>query len=217
MGETFKQMQDRCIEYGYNEYDRTRLKIFLNDAMLDVFGRYRWSWAEGSTTLSLAAGQSTVSMPSAATTSYITGRIQKWLTPANLMERPKYVDYATEESTWVDEVVDDVGSPTEYSIYGNTIYFNMIAAQAMTFQFTYHVEPTRMSGDNDEPPIPDHFREVLRWGALARQAMRDHDQASFQQFSRLFDTALTQMRVQDSKSHQQTKVAMPEHYLGAYD
>lgn len=216
MGTTFKQLQDDCLNYGFNEFDRARFKTFLNDAMLDVCMRYRWTWYEGSTTLTLAVGQSSVVMPSMSTTPYQTGQIQKTTSPANA-PLPEYIDYLTEgDDSWVNNPVTATGFPTEYTIWAGTVYFNRIAAAVTTYQLLYWTTPTRMVADTDEPVIPDHFREVLVWGALYRQALRDNDQSAARNFGEVYENSIMRMRQGDTKHLGSLKAKMPAHYGGAY-
>lgn len=219
MGQTFKQLQDTALTYGaYNEADRTRIKGYLNDALVDIFGRYRWSWSEGTTTIALAAGSGTATMPSAATTSYQRGRIQKVTSPAGILV-PTYVDYeSTDGTSWVDEPVTASGFPSEYSIFGNTIYFNRLAPVAMQFEMTYWTEPARMVADGDEPPVPDHWRENIIFGALMRHSLRDHDMQSYGIFAKQFEGGILQMRKRDARATgAPLKVPMPPEYGGVYN
>lgn len=218
MGDTYQNIQDDCLDYGYGEADRNRFKAWINDAYMDVFGRRRWSWAEGTTTLSLSAGASSASMPSMSSTPYQFGRIQKVTTPSSGFDRPEYVDYTDDDPiSWVDNPVTIYGPPSQYSIWSGTVYFNRLADIAYAYQIIYWAEPTRMSANSDEPSIPDYAREILRWGALKRAKAREQDWPAHQQFQALEDKAYAQLVNADVHRSESRQAAMSPDYQGAYD
>ena len=218
MGDTFKQIQDDTLDYGYGEADRTRIKGFINDAYMDIFQRRQWAWAEGTATVNLSLGASSAAMPSMTTTPYQFGRIQKVTTPSSGYDPPLYIEYTSQDPiSWVDNAVTAVGQPMEYSIWSGTIYFDRAANQAYAYQMIYWVEPTRMSGDSDEAQIPDYAREILRWGALKRLAAREHDQAAYQMYQKLEDDHFKYMLSNNAKNLGSQRARMPFDYYGAYD
>lgn len=217
MGDTFKNIQDDVLDYGYGEADRNRVKAFINDTYMDIFGRRKWAWAEGTATVSLSAAASSVAMPVMGTTPYQYGRIQKVTTPSSGYEVPEYVDYDTDDRvSWVDNAVTAVGPPQMYTIWGGTIYFNRVADRAYAYQMIYWAQPTRMSADSDEASIPDYHREILRWGALKRLAAREHDWNAFQGFEALEDKHYKAMILADKKNLGSVQATMPRDYYGRY-
>ena len=218
MPDTLLIMANKCLDYGFGgATDLARFKTFLNDTLRDVFARRDWTWAEQKVTLTLASATSSIAFPAAIASAKL-GEIRKILTPASYtLATPTFVPYGTDDSDqFVDALVLGSGNPTKYSIWGNVFYFNRLADVQYTLELPYWTEPTPLT-DNTEPPMPQYAREVLVWGALMRQALRDNDQARYQQWSTLFEDRLLYLKRADVKGKPRLRLNMPDEYGNAYD
>ena len=220
LGDTFQNLQDDVLDYGYGEADRNRIKAFINDEYIGLFAKKKWPWSEGTATISQSAAASTATAPSMSTTAHHYGKIQRILTPTSYqdIQPPEWVDYDTDDPlSWVNNNVTITGVPTEYSFWGGTVYFDRLAPVAMTYNYIYWTIPTRLSANGDEPSIPDQHREILRWGALKRLAIRERDNGLLALASAMYDPALAAMIKDAQKDINNDYADMPQDYRGGYD
>lgn len=216
MGDTIAGIATKAQRYGYGgNDDNTRLKAFVVDEYMDTFYAAKWSFHENLVNLTLAAAASSATVP---TGSYQYGEIKRVVTPANdQYEPPSFIDYTEDgDIEFVNYPVLSVGRPTRYTIFAGTVYFDKVADQQYVYQFYRWNEPTSLA-DGDEPLVPHYGREVLMWGALMRQALRDKDDAQVARFKALRDEKLLQLKEADIQGRPKARARLSDEYGRAYD
>lgn len=216
MGLTRTNLEDRCLQYGYGEGDRTRFQDFLNQTYRDVLARHRWSWNRATTSLSLTAGNNSVSLPAA---NYIFfGRLRPTTLEVN---PPDFVEWDTTEWKEFMRVAPDStvrGTPSKYSIYQDNVFFDVYADRTYGYDAYVWTLPTYMTTGASEAVLPDEDREVLVYGALMHQLLRDKDYQGAQYWNQLYEGRLKEMWQKDRVNNSETAltVPMPRHYYGAF-
>ncbi len=215
MGDTLATMATSAARYGYGGADDTaRLKAFINETYRDVFYRQKWTWAENLTTVTLNAGSSSVAVPAG---SYQYGEIRKITTPDQGADPPVFVPFSADGTLeFMNRNVTATGRPERYTIFAGSFYFDRIADVQYVFQFFRWNEPATLA-DADEPVIPQYGREVLQWGALMRQALRDKDADAYGRFAALFEDRLLQLKEADIQGRPAARARMADEYGRAYD
>lgn len=215
---TFLEMQDDVLSRDYGSTaDRTNVKRWINDALRDVTGRWRWSWAEFVQTVSSTAGVETITLP---TTLTFLGR----LVPANA-STPKltWLDLANLEDGDVGPLnsfnpTTTRGAPKYVSKWANTLYLRPTPDAVYTWTLFGWQTSVALTADADTPAMPPEDRDVLVYGALVRAAERDRNPQMAQYWQTAFDTKLMNMRQKDTNDRMATRrVPMPGTYRRKYD
>lgn len=216
MGLTRTQLEDRCIQYNYGELDRVRLGDFLNQRYRDVLARHRWSWNRSVSTVNLTAGTNSISLPSI---NYIFfGRLR----PLGVgVHEPEYIAWDTmRENNFTRRAFDSTqrGMPKLYSILNDTIYFDLYADVAYSYESNVWPLPTYMTTGATESILPDEDREVLVYGAVMDAMLRDRDWTGAKTFNELYEGRIQEMWSKDKFNNAESvlKVEMPSHYYGLF-
>lgn len=214
---TFVNLQDEVLSRDYGAAaSRTNVKAWINSTNRDVHAAFRWSWSETTGTLTATPGTETIAAP---TTLLWVGRIR----PA---------DAVSPQLQWVDPGALNVdsplssfnptatgrGAPRYVTQWGSNFYFDPTPDIAYTWTIYFWKKAVVLSGDSDEPSMPEDDREVLTYGALYRAAERDRDLNMAQYWRSEFDKKLASMKQRDTILRQgDRKVPMPRSYYGRYD
>lgn len=215
MALTYKNIQDRILEFGYGEADRDRIKNYINQAYRDIASRYRWAWTEGSEALTTTASQGYTLVPPAL--DYF-GRLR----PGEAgLDEPRFVDWHGFNETFLTLATDELaeGVPEVYSLYNELIYWYPVPIDTFSYIGEGWIVPDDLSADADEPLIPPTDRDVLVMGGLKYAAMRDKDLNMYNTYSAEFEGMVNKMKRKTNLRQTETprRIAMPYDYRGAYD
>lgn len=93
---------------------------------------------------------------------------------ADAVWEPQYMPYPQFFESFDPETAT-AGTPTFYSVFGNTVLWNIPLDRAFTLHIKYLKTPSVLSLDTDVPDVPERFKELLIRGALARvEEFRDN-------------------------------------------
>jgi hypothetical protein len=218
---TYKNLQDRCLTYGYGEVDRANFKTWLNEAYEEIVRSYKWSWAEATYSLSTVAGTQTVSLASVTHPIVFFGRLKP--ASSTTLYAPRYLsEMDFREYMPNREYTDtaDRGTPEAYSIFAGNLHFYPVPDAVYTYSLRYwRGVGTLPSADGDTYLFPDHYADVIVLMALARAAMRENDMGKYQIYSAQVTAQIAQMTRNEKARQQETskRAAMPGNYGGAYD
>lgn len=218
MALTYKNLQDRCLTYGYGEVDRTNLKTWLNEAYEDLVRQHKWPFLEATATITTVAGTQTVAVPTSPPVLFF-GRLK----PTVEIDEPRFLsEMDFREYMPHREYTDanDRGVPEMYSIFAGNFNFYPVPDAVYTYSMRYWKGVgTLPSGDSDTYLIPDMYLDILVLGALSRAAMRENDMGKYQVYMTQHTVNVQQM-LRNYKSQQQEtprRAPLPAHYAGAYD
>lgn len=216
MGLTRLQLEDRVLQYGYGELDRTRFTDFINQAYRDVLGRHRWSWNVSAVPVTLAAGTNTTTI--AGTTYIFFGRLRPTIVG---IREPDFVEWNNKvRNEFTRRAFDTTyrGTPSKYAVNGDTVYFNTFADIAYTYDAQIWPLPAYLTATSSEPIIPDADREVLVAGAIMNQCLRDKDYQGAKIWSELYESRISGMWDSDQMNTSETdlRIPMPGHYYGVF-
>jgi hypothetical protein len=217
---TYKNLQDRCLTYGYGEVDRNNVKTWLNEAYEDLIRQHKWPFLEAVAAITTVAGTQTVALPTSPPVLFF-GRLKP--NSAVTTTEPRYLsEMDFREYMPHREYTDpgDQGEPECYSIFAGNLNFYPIPDQVYTYSLRYWKGiGTLPTADGDTYLIPDAYLDNLVIHALARAAMRENDMGKYQIYMTQY-TANVQQMLRNVKAYQQEtsrRVPMPAHYGGAYD
>lgn len=220
MALTYKNLQDRCLTYGYGEVDRANFRTWLNEAYEELVRSYKWPFLEATASITTVAGSPTVSVPTSPPVLFF-GRLKP--NSVTTLTEPRYLsELDFREYMPHREYTDtaDVGEPEYYSVFGGVFNFYPVPDAVYTYSMRYWKGITTLPGsDSDTYLIPDAYLDNLVLGALARAAMRENDMGKYQIFMTQY-TANVQQMMRNYKAQQQEtarRAPMPTHYGGAYD
>lgn len=214
---TFLELQNEVLSRDYGASgDRTNVKAWINSALREVHGAFRWTWSETTSALASVAGTETIALPS---TLLWLGRIRpadaaapelEWLEPSTIQPHSPLARF--------NPTATDRGVPRFVTRWGNSLYLDPTPNAVFNWTLYFWRNAVTLSADADEPLIPADDREVLTYGALSRAAERDRnlDQASY--WRARFDEKLEYMRQKDQVQIQGVRrVPMPRGYRGRYE
>jgi len=183
--------------------DSTKANKWINRIYHFVASKYRWNWLENSGTFSLTASDYDYTFPTDAkhiTSMRIKGSLVDFRSNQYMEEHhPEFPEYDDYSST-------PVGRPLEYTVYNNSeVRFYPIPDQTYTARYKYQKLITELSGDTDEPLIPDRWREVLVLGAFWKWLIADEaDPGQIGDAKRNFDNMLNEMIAEEEAVGDQT-------------
>jgi hypothetical protein len=214
---TYKNLQDRCLTYGYGEVDRNNFKTWLNEGYEDLVRQYKWPFLQATASIATVAGTSTVAIPTSPPVLFF-GRLK----PAN-DDTPalRYLNEMDFREYMPNREYDSgTGEPEYYSLFAGSMHFYPTPAAVYTYSLRYwRGLSTLPSADGDTYLIPDAYLDALVVFALSRAAMRETDMGKYQVYVAQYQALLAQMMRNYKAEQQETvrRVAMPNTYGGAYD
>lgn len=222
MALTYKNLQDRCLTYGYGEADRTNFQTWLNEAYEEIVRAFKWPWLQATTTVTTVAGTQTVALPSSPPVLFF-GRLKP--SSSSSLKEPRYLnemdfrEYMPHRE-YTDTAAAYRGMPDYYSIFAGNINFYPVPDAVYTYSLRYWKGITTLpSADGDTYLCPDAYLDNVVIGALARAAMRENDMGKYQVYMAQWTANLGQM-MRNAKAEQgetARRAAMPDHYVGLYD
>lgn len=214
MAQDFQDLYEYVYTMDYGTADLADIKKWINEAYLDVAGRKRWHWLDSRTNVATTGSQDYYDI--AATIA----EIYRLEPTSATMEELIYID----PQSWYDDSPWRTYSATEdaplyYTQFGRRLIFSPIPDGTYTYNAWVKLFPTQMSGDTDEPLIPDHHRMVLAWGALKQAGLRDRNFTTAQAWQEQYEGRIRMMWAEEQLQQTQTvkKVPMPGAYRGVYD
>lgn len=136
---------------------------YLNETQHQVLQRHRFPFMEIADTDNVSQGDTEVELDEEIDTIVALSLLDS----DDNVTRPDYVPYAVFYDRYDPETASD-GQPCHYTIFGRTIVFDVPADKAYTLQVKYIKTAEVMSLPEDEPEIPERFKELLIRGAMAR-------------------------------------------------
>jgi hypothetical protein len=215
---TFVQLQDRVLNYGYGEVDRTRVKSWINQAYDDVISRRRWSWLEATETVTTVANQQTLTLSGITDPPLYWGRLRPNAVGVRepvYLDPMRYTDGVTRRATGAT----DKGQPSVYTFFGDTITFWPIPDAAYGYTLYYWKGTTELVNDADVPLVPAQWRHVLVMGALRYAAERDRNDASLMRRTAEYEKNIANMLGSEYMRQAETGLTaeMPNNYYGEFD
>lgn len=165
---TYKDFQDNVLALisKSDSTTRNRIKTWINMGYQDFVLREMWPFRESSGTLSLVDGTQEYSL-----TSNFSDIDQQNITSVALQgaseRKLTYWPYTQLRANQPDLDADGTGVPTRYYLKSGNIGFWLVPNGAYSVVIDYVKVPTELSGDSDEPIIPQAYREALVQYALA--------------------------------------------------
>lgn len=222
MALTYKNLQDRCLTYGYGEVDRANFKSWLNEAYEELVRSYKWPFLEATASIVTVAGTQTVAIPSSPPVLFF-GRLKPasstTTTEPQFLSELDFRDYMpTREYT--DTSAAYRGKPKYYSIFAGNLNFYPVPDAVYTYSLRYWKGITTLpTADGDTYLVPDAYLDNLVINALARAAMRENDMGKYQVYMTQYTSNVQQM-MRNAKAQQQETIRrapMPSSYNGVYD
>lgn len=223
MPKTFLNLQNEILTRAdLNNHDRPLIQLEINAAIQDLYRERRWSWGQTLSSVALTAGSSTIATGSYnAAPDWSQGRIQSVVSPLNQgVPVPRFVDYTTEDPAypWVRRESTETGWPTLYSVFGGAFRFNRKPTMNVQYNVLSWAPPADLVADGDLVPLPDLAIDAVVWKTLSRAVLiHDHDVQLSQVFRAEYAETVSKLRTLDHGSVESLRVAMPDHYGGAYD
>lgn len=166
----FLALQDEVISNRFDVGQRPQVKNWINYRYGRLWGLENWTFKYQISTLSVAGNASSVARGT------IGDIVRIWdttVSPGYAPMRP-----LRPEDLWDLGSQTQAGIPSDYTIVGNTIYFERPMNAARTFYVLSTLPFTALSADLDIPLIPTEFHSLLVSGATATGLMRENDPAA---------------------------------------
>ena len=196
MALNFKALQDEVLNHGFDEAYRSRVKIWLNEAIQKIGRSIMMPSLTETFTVSQTSGTSTVAMP----TNLV--RIINVFDPTNtrqLVPTP-FVD--------MQSYTERSGDPLSYAIdeaSGSLLLYPTPTSQN-SLVIRYYAAPDELSADSDAPAIPSAYQDLILTYALSRafRAEDDYEAAAkfHQDFLEDLARAQTDLQYRDTHSRQ---------------
>lgn len=216
---TFKDIQDRVIQYGYSEQHRTQIKGWVNDAYRDLCRLRRWSWLIFTDPLVTTAGSRTVALPTPAGRNLVTVMEIKPNDPAVDARPLIYEDIDSGDPLAFERLnlarATVRGTPARYSIDGTNVVFDVLCDRAYTYSIRhYDVPVTELVADAATLLLPSSGTNVLVYMTLMRAAAHDRNPSMMSTWDVLRREALQALEANEATRVTQTpaRAALPSVY-----
>ena len=172
----------------------------INEAVQFIATDRDWPWLEATTTITTVSGTAGYSLPTdwaRTQTVAVNGR----------QARPMSIeDYRQAEST-------DGLTPYRYCIYASQILLHPTPGEVFTVRHDYIKTEPSLSGDNDEPLIPDRFSYAVVARACGQLSNRGND-GRIPTFARDYDMWRLRMLDELNKHRGPSRVRVRPGYIG---
>jgi hypothetical protein len=168
----FLEIQNEVITNRFDASQRPQVKNWINFKYGRLWALENWTFKYQLTTLSVSSGATSIAR---GTVGDIIRIWDKTISPGYsgvLAVRP--------EDLWDVGSQTTTGAPYEFSVIGNTIYFERPMEQNRTFQVISTIPFTALINDGDNPLLPSEFHYLLVSGATAVGLTRENDPAATQ-------------------------------------
>ena len=145
------------------KFDADLITDFINETQRSVLNRSRFKFMEELTNDTASAGSYEFELYYDLDVILSLKLVD---TSTDAVYVPDYMGYA---EFYEDFDPDTAGQsiPTFYTVYGNTVVFNAPLSQSLQVRLKYLKSPITLAHDNDEPQIPEQYKELLLRGAMA--------------------------------------------------
>lgn len=150
-------------------YDGDVIDQFINDTQRQTLNTYSFPFMETTFSGTLASGASTFLLPDDAQT-VISFRITAPDEHAGFLE---YMEFREFDKRFPDPTSADPGIPFVWTFVNNTFKVYPKTDQVYELDLRYLLKPTELTGDTNEPQLPESFSEILVLGAHQRCLERD--------------------------------------------
>lgn len=187
-------------------FSSSRVTRYLNRGISKIFNTHRFKFVEKAVSGDLTIGEHTFEQQ-ADHQSTIGGSLTD-LTTNNVVSIDEKNYLAPREffKKYPDPSLLNSGMPTEWTEFGDQVYFNCPADKTYTFKQRYYRTPGTLSADADVPDVPETFRELLEdYAKFRAEKLRgNHDVAAT--YKQDFEDGLEEMTISYSS---RTSVGLP--------
>lgn len=166
----FLGIQDEVISNRFDPGQRPQVKNWINYRYGRLWGMENWTFKYQITTLAVPGNASSVARGT------IGDIVRIWDTtvaPGYAPMRP-----LRPEDLWDAGSTTQTGAPYDYTMVGNTIYFERPMNANRSFYVLSTLPFAALVNDSDIPLIPTEFHSLLSSGATATGLMRENDPAA---------------------------------------
>jgi len=196
MALTFKQLQDEVLNHGFDETYRSRVKIWLNEALHKVGRAVVVPDFEAATTLVTVSGTATITFPS------------DFIRAHSIVNIDSLQRLDTTNAVTIDSYPTRTGAPILFAIDEGFDAFRLYPTpdKAYNLRLRYVSRPVDLSADSDVSMLPSDHTDLLITYALGKafRAEDDFEAATFYmtQFASDLSRAATDMQYRDMSSRQ---------------
>lgn len=181
----FQQLQDEVLSNRFNPNQRPQSKNWLNYRYGRLWAMENWSFKTQVSTLNVAGNASSIARGT------IGDIIGIWDTTVAPSYSPMTAMRA--EDLWNFARATQSGAPYDFTVVGNTIYFERPMDSARSFYVLSTIPFTSLVNDTDIPLIPVEFHEVLVAGA-ASHGLRTENDPAWQSFEQDWQQGIEDMK-----------------------
>lgn len=149
-------------------FSSTRIRRYLNHAQRVIFNLHDLNFVEKAFSGTLTVGVYTYEQQTDHQATIGGALIDPDTNSVIDLNENNYLASRDFFNRYGDVSIFDNGQPSEWTEFGDQIYFNRPADKAYEFIQRYYRVPTDMESDSDAPDVPVAFREVLELWALYR-------------------------------------------------
>lgn len=184
-----------------SSFSSTRIRRYLNHGQRVIFGTHDFRFVEESysDTMSLA-DLSITQQANHQNTIRLTLADPSDATRVIIFDETNYLSHRDFFVKYPNVSAHSNAAPSEWTEFGNKIYFNTKVDKAYTFVQHYYRTPTAMTADADVPDVPESFRELLElWADYRGEKYRgNHDVAAT--YKQEFEDELESMSIKFSST-----------------
>lgn len=166
----FLDLQNEVLTNRFDSGQRPQAKNWINYRYARLWAQENWSFKYQIADITIAGGATSVARGT------IGDVVRIW----DSTVAPSYSGMLPmrAEDLWDVASSTSTGAPYDYTVIGNTIYFERPMDKSRTFKVLSTIPFTALSADGDIPQIPSEFHYILVSGATAMGLMRENDPAA---------------------------------------
>lgn len=181
----FLQLQDEVLTNRFNANQRPQTKNWINYRYARLWGLEEWTFKYQITDLAVSGNAVSIAKGT------IGDIVRIW--DSSIAPGYSPMEALRAENLWDNARTTTSGAPFDYTIVGNTIYFERPMDQNRTFKVFSTIPFTNLVNDNDIPLIPSEFHYLLVVGATAMGQMRENDPSN-QVYEQDWNNGVSDMR-----------------------
>lgn len=181
----FLDIQNEVITNRFNTNQLPQAKNWINYRYARLWALEEWPFKYQITDLAVSGGASSVAK----------GTIGDIVRLVDTSVAPSYSPLTAirAEDIWDYTNTTQTGAPYDYTVVGNTIYFERPMNANRTFKVLSTIPFTALSADTDIPLIPTEFHYLLVVGATAMGMVRENDPA-YQSYEQQWNDGIQDLR-----------------------
>lgn len=162
-------------DQGYGSDLASEQNGWLNSEYRSIAGLRRWKWLEERATTTTTAGVAAVTLTGVAPDMRNLDVVRLADSGGNEM----HLDH--KPTNWVQDKIHrfnqltDQGAPRWWAYFAGQLWLYPIPDGVYTVTFDYTKNVTAMVSDSDVPIIPEEYDDILVWGAVARNSVRQNN------------------------------------------